>query len=155
MLHIVIDTNLLLLLAIGQSAPRFIEKHKRLRAFRSVDYELLVQVMAPASKVTATPNALTELSNLACYGVGEPLRGEIVRVLSRLMGFVEEVYLQSKVLVRDPGFGRLGLADCSLLHALDDGAVLLTDDLPLYLEARRRGWQATNFTHLREANGLL
>jgi hypothetical protein len=49
-------------------------------------------------------------------------------------------------------FGRLGLADASILRlaqGLGDLAVL-TDDIHLYLALQKRGLEPLNFNHLRE-----
>jgi hypothetical protein len=151
MRKVAVDTNLLLLLLIGSVAPDFIEKHKRLRAYTLADFRILEEDLQSADSLMATPNILTELSNLAAYGVSEPLRTKILEAMRIVISGMQESYQMSSRVVDLPEFNRLGLSDCAWFGALDLETELLTDDLALYLAALRRGFRARNFTHLREA----
>src|ERR1700674_3017507 len=62
---IILDSNLLLLFIVGTASRDYISKHKRLQAYRDVDFTLLTQMLAAAPKIVLTPNTLTEVSNLA------------------------------------------------------------------------------------------
>jgi hypothetical protein len=52
------------------------------------------------------------------------------------------------------GHRRLGLADAVTIDAIGSGAVLVTDDAPLYDAALRAGGQAELFSHHLVAAGL-
>ena len=52
-------------------------------------------------------------------------------------------------------FVRLGFTDASIAATVGQQHLLLTDDLDLYLAAQAQGAPAINFTHMREAAGLL
>ena len=98
---------------------------------------------------------MSEVSNLADYGITDPWRERIVSSIRGLVEAFTEIYEPSKQLVKRSEFGRLGLTDSAWLAVLDDAATLVTVDLDLYLEAQRQGKQAVNFHHVRLSNGLI
>lgn len=75
----------------------------------------------------------------------------MVHVLAVLIRRTEEQSVASEVAVDHPQFASLGLADSVLLMLANRGAILLTDDLPLYLAAIRSGHEAINFAHVQAA----
>ena len=150
MKRIAVDANLLLLLVVGSAAPEFVHKHKRLKAYLASDYDLLTSIVERPDRIVATPNALTEVSNLMRHGVQEPLQTKIVRAFQALVGQLDERYQPSRKIIRDPDFLQLRLADCAWLDCLDADTELITADLPLYLVAISRGHAARKFTHLRD-----
>ena len=150
MISVALDTNLLLLLVVGRVAPQLVARHKRLRTYLPTDFLLLVDTLRQADSVVTTPNALTEVSNLAGYGMTEPLRSEIYLSLRQVIDELAESYRISRLAAREPEFTRLGLCDAVWLGAIDRETILVTDDLPLYRAALDRGIAAFNFAQLRE-----
>lgn len=152
---LLVDTNLLVLLAIGSFEPGLIERHKRTRQFTVADYRLLRQFLARFRTVVSTPNVLTEASNLVDQGVGAKREG-VQALLASIIGALEEHYIPSQEGCGVEEFQRLGLADSAILHLAQSRAqsrrdlLVLTDDLHLYLALQRRGLEAVNFNHLRE-----
>jgi GntR family transcriptional regulator / MocR family aminotransferase len=61
---LILDTNLLLLLVVGLTDPRYVSAHKRLK-FQRQDFQRLQEWIDAATAVILTPNILTETSNLA------------------------------------------------------------------------------------------
>jgi hypothetical protein len=116
---VILDTNLLILLVVGATSPKYIAKHKRLKAYSKDDYALLLGIMTSASKVIVTPNILTETSNLLAH-INEPARSEIFRCFRSLIQSqaTEEHYFESNVISARAEFIRLGLADVSLLEPI-------------------------------------
>lgn len=100
--------------------------------------------------LVTTPNALTEVSNLARFGRREPLRSEVMRSLASLVASMRESYVPSNPIVTLDEFLRLGLTDTTWLACLAPSDLLLTADLNLYLAALSRGLRTINFNHLRE-----
>ncbi|MGE0701083.1 MAG: hypothetical protein AB7O57_18455 [Hyphomicrobiaceae bacterium] len=146
-----IDSNLALLLVVGRAEEGLLSRHKRLRHFGQEDYLALLGYVSVAAKIVTTPNCLTEVSNLARFGIHGP---SLDRVLSSLRVFVnacQEVHAESLGVSRDDQFDRLGLTDCAWLAMLGDGVTLLTVDDALHIEALRRGHDAVNFRHSRLA----
>jgi hypothetical protein len=156
MTAIIIDTNLLVLLVVGQTSPTYIAKHKRLKAYSKEDYELLLDVLSGAATLAVTPHILTETSNLLA-NIDEPAKSRIRVRFREMIGLetTDERRLQSKDVSRKPEFMWLGLADVSLLDACSSTETLLTADFDLHSAALARGKHSLNFTHLREAAGLL
>lgn len=148
---LLVDTNLLVLLAVGSFEPGLIERHKRTRQFTVEDYRLLRRFLARFRTVVATPNVLTEASNLIDQGTGA--KGERLQAfLASIIGVLEEEYISSREGCGVEEFQRLGLADSVILQLAQSRRDLpvLTDDLHLYLALQRRGLEAVNFSHLRE-----
>lgn len=154
-MRIALDANLLVLLIVGHRARKFVEKHKRLRQFNGDDFDLLKDVLDASDGVVATPNVLTEASNLVVYGVSEPLRSEFRQTLRELAGALLEHYQPSRIASEEPEFINLGLADCAWFGCLDSETVFITDDLDLFNAATSRGVVAYNFTLMRQERGLL
>ncbi|MGH7096446.1 MAG: PIN domain-containing protein [Stellaceae bacterium] len=146
---LILDSNLLVLLTVGTASRAYISKHKRLQAYSEADFDLLVEVIAPVSKVMVTPNTLTEASNLLGQ-IGEPVRTHIYETLRLMIKASEEIHVESGRAVEHDEFRRLGLTDAVLLELTDSSCMLLTADLDLYLAAARRGLKVVNFNHLRD-----
>lgn len=146
-----LDSNLALLLVVGRVDRRLIGgRHGRLGSFTANDYDILLGMVASAKSLLTTPNVLTEVSNLARYGMAEPYKTEIMRSLQSLVGAVVEQYLPSCEAAKTPEFTRLGLADAVWLSCLDPKTTLVTTDLGLYLALLDRGLDAVNFNHERD-----
>ena len=149
MATVLLDSNLLILLIAGISSREYIGKHRRLRAYRESDFDLLVTFIAPMSAVIVTPNILSETSNLL-GAIGEPARSHIAGTFRQLVGALQERFVEARRAVEQPEFPRLWLTDAAILTELDNSHILLTADLDLYLAASRRGYAAVNFHHLRQ-----
>ena len=149
MTRFALDANLLLLLIIGAADPAFIEKHMRLRNYGRADFEILRRALNDATEIVITPNVATEVSNIAAFGVREPLKTRIAIAMGAMFSSFAERYVRSEVAAEQPEFSRLGLTDCAALCVLDGNIALLTDDMDLYLAASNRGLEAYNFSRLR------
>ena len=145
-----IDTNLLVLLVVGETDKDLISRHRRTRAYRAQDYELLVKLINETHhQVFVTPNTLTEASNLLAQH-GEPERSRIFDVLQNLIETTEEKAVESRVAARNSNFRRLGLTDAALLEVVSASNPLITVDLKLYLAVLEKEADAAyNFTHYR------
>jgi len=144
---IYLDTNLLVLLVVGETDKKIIAKHRRCKAFDVNDYERLVGLISQIDQVLITPNTLTETSNLLAQH-GEPERSRLFEVLRLLIEEHEEIVVTSKAASRNNEFNRLGLADAVLLEVVSSSNPLITVDLPLYLAATSKdSGSAYNFRH--------
>ena len=111
-------------------------------------------MLASVETVVTTRHALSEISNIATWGIPDPWRARVVTSVRGLVEAFTEVYNPSRALVQRPEFVRVGLADCAWLALLDASTTLITVDLDLYLEALRQGLKAVNFNHERSNRGL-
>lgn len=145
---IILDSNLLLLLVVGLTSPSYIAKHKRLREYNELDFDLLMRFIGSATKIVVTPHTLAETSNLIGY-IGQPAREQIYLQLRLRLGAFDERYVESRSAGQRAEFLRLGLTDAVQLDLLTDSHTLLTVDLELYLAACRCGLKAENFNYHR------
>ena len=145
----VLDANLLVLLVVGLASPEHIAIHKRLGEYSKVDFDLLTQLLADASRIVVTPNTLTEAVNLSAH-IAEPVRSRILLVFRDWLERTQEIYVESARAMQHPAYSRLGLTDCVLLETAAQDLTIITADVGLYVEAGRQGRQAINFNHYRE-----
>lgn len=144
---IALDTNLLLLLLVDRTAPAFLTKHKRLRAYTARDFNRLLEAMRRARAVRFTPHCIAEVSNLLGHGVDDPLRTHLFRGLRAFIETSEERSQSSRSASNRPEFLRLGITDAAWLEMMDQKTILLTDDGDLHRAATALGLQVVNFTH--------
>lgn len=146
-----IDSNLLVLLVVGETDREMISRHRRTRSYRVEDYDLLVRLINDTDQpVFVTPNTLTEASNLLAQH-REPERSRIFDVLGTLIETTEEKFVESRAVTRNPDFTRLGLTDAVLLDVISASNPLITADLRLYLAASaKEEGAAFNFSHYRD-----
>jgi predicted nuclease of predicted toxin-antitoxin system len=146
--RVLIDTNLLMLLAVGIHNKGYVATHKRTSMFTGDDFEVLA-ILIDGATIVLTPHILTEASNLL-WQCAEPHKSSIRQVLADIASSCEELFLASSEVVRCTEFRKLGLTDAAVLALADDAVLLLTQDLDLYLAAQCRGIKAENFTHFRD-----
>lgn len=85
---ILIDANLLALLAVGGTSLELVAKHKKTKAFTVDDYAFLLRHIG-RKPMLVIPNIATETSNLvACHR--DPERSEALANLRRLLGSFRE-----------------------------------------------------------------
>lgn len=148
-----IDSNLLLLLAVGYTDRAQISRFDRLSAYTEPDFELLLQLVARAPRLITLPNVLTEVSNLAGK-LREPLLQAFYLVLAGKIDQLDEVQAESRRASRNVYFTRLGLTDSAIiLVAVETKCTVITTDLGLYLALEECGAGVINFNHLRQAAG--
>jgi hypothetical protein len=154
MTSIAIDTNLLLLLIVGNVRRDLVGAHRRLKSYRPSDYDLLCRLLDGAKKIIATPNTVTEVSNLLPYGVNEPLLADLMAEFRAYIRQIQEVYCKSALVVEEPEYAYLRLTDTAWLVAIDKDTSLLTADALLHEAALARGLSSTNFNHQRNLDVL-
>ena len=155
---ILLDTNVLLLLLFAVYQPTMIGR-KRLEKYSADDGALLVQYVGRFRRILTTPHVLAETSNLVRQIVNGRLRTELFAKLHpqfclSLPDSFEQCTVDGRHIDGEL-FGRLGLTDSGLAALVQTEQLLLTDDLDLYVAANSNGGIAINFTHMREAAGLV
>lgn len=144
---VLLDSNLLLLMVVGNYDFRRISKFKRTSQFNSDDYELLMRISEKFAQMCTTPNIMTEVDNLGRQlnqSEWEGFAASMNDVASRLV----EISEPSMQVTKEPRFPRLGLTDTAILMNLK-AQLLLTDDLKLEGMARSAGLASINFNNLR------
>jgi hypothetical protein len=135
--RVAVDTNLWTLMIAGVYHPLYIEKSRRARAYERGQFDALTRVVARFSTLCATPQVLSEVSNLVRQESAHALPG-LWRAFRTLLTTVEEIAIPSLGLALDELAPAFGLADMSLSRLADDGCVILTADarLAAYLWGR-------------------
>lgn len=154
---VMLDTNLLLLYVFSRFLPDMIGT-SRLAAYDSDSADLLQQYLVRFERILTTAHVLAETSNLA----RQMVKGEKWKVMSEavfpLFCLPERSALKPLVVITETinpmHFSKLGLTDAALAHSAASH-LLLTADFDLYCEVVSNGKDAVNFTHMREAAGLL
>ena len=144
---LLVDTNLLLLLIIGNYRVDRIRTFKRTMKYERRDYNLLRLVMKRFRSVFTTPNIMTETDNL-----GRQLESRehaaFSLEFSKFARVAVEISQASASIVGNRDYPRLGLADAVSTVAVKS-CLLLSDDLTLCLAVQHNRLDAINFNHLR------
>ena len=137
----------MLLYLIGRTNRSRIAKFKRTQAYTVEDFDLLDRFMAEFKTLITTPHILTEVSNLGDLHGQERdgFRAWFVRVVEES----REHYEESRLLVKEGCFRRLGLTDAAIAALARHNYLFLTDDFDLYSTLVGHGADAINFNHLR------
>ena len=148
----IVDTNLLVLLVVGNVNPDLIAKHRRLDGYTVADFKVLLELVNLVDRVFVTPNTLTEASNLLGQH-GEPERSLLMEGLRALIEGSEEIVISSAQASANSVFPSLGLTDAALLEAVSEERPLVTVDARLYSLASTKGQNAAwDFQAEREAD---
>lgn len=149
--RLLIDSNLLLLLFVGQYDPTRIERFKRTDQFTIEDFELLVEYIKQFREVVTTPSILTEVSNLLGQ-LPENLKYLFWQHFGRGLKNLNEHYTRSQELGGEKGFSRFGLTDTAILKAANETCRVLTDDFRLAQYLIGHNIDVINFNHLRTSD---
>lgn len=144
-----LDANLIVLLAVGNTYLRLISGHKRLRAYRPGDFEILERLLSTASEITSLPNAWAEASNLLGPNNNDHQSAAIFMTFQNLVQKFGCKYIPSSTAATRAEFKFLGLTDCALLELAKLDFTILSVDVKLCNAAQSAGLRAQNFNHLR------
>jgi len=148
---LLIDTNLLVLYAVGTVNRNRIETFKRTRQYTQSDYELLIRVLDSFKPLYTLAHVLAEVSNLTDLPGPEKLR--IRAILKQTISLLEEVEMPSARASEDSLYPRLGLVDAAISAVVRARhCAVLTDDFDLYTMLGRDRVPVLNFTHIRASN---
>jgi len=154
--HLVLDTNVFLLLIVGLADTRYIASHDNTRAFDLEDFRILQRPIKLFDGFIMNQAVLAQTSNLMMQ-YREPGRSRISNVFRQLVRNSHEVQIKSAAAVDRAEFLWLGFTDSVLLEIQKDYLVFLTADANLYRAAYVGGGFAEtwNFNHIREAERQL
>ena len=143
-----IDSNLLILLFVGEFMPEQIPKFKRTKQFVENDYHLIRAFFNTFTLRVTTPNILTGISNLAGY-FAPGLKERFFRSLQTSFELLNEQYLPSQTGASSPIFPRIGLTDSIIGQVAAQRYLVATDDLALANYLGSIEADVINFNHLR------
>jgi hypothetical protein len=129
--------------------------HKRLTAYTTEDFDLLVKTIGRFQSIVVLPNTLTEVSNLSRH-FPDPGKTLIAIKMQTFVRACAEKFVPSLTAISRPEFMKLGHTDAALLEFASiktDGPAptLLTADLDLAIAAEMKGYSVRNFNYCRNA----
>jgi hypothetical protein len=142
---IIIDTNLLLLLAIGLYNPNRIVTFKRTSKFDATIFQAVVTVVKQFEQRYTTPYLVAELDNISRM---LPMHEWIAisRIMQTLVPSLIEICDGSSSVLAHALHAEIGVADCSIAMVPD--TLIFTDDLPLASRLQGMGRDVLNIGHL-------
>ena len=149
MKSVIVDTNVLVLLIVGQAAPEKIGSHRRLRAFDEADFRNLSKLLSQFGKHITVPNVLTEASNLIGSGDQEIAPG-CCEALGVYGCKTAETYIESKQVICSEDYLELGLADAAVISAaMRSRSEVITTDRKLFGTLESHGARTHNLFHFK------
>jgi len=145
--RLILDSNLLLLLAVGAFDLRLISSFKRLSNFTSDDFRLL-RDFSSSYQLWATPHIFTEVSNLA-NSLPERVRTPFLAYFASVIQAIVEPFTASTELSADAAFSLFGLTDAALCR-LAPTALILTEDGRLRAYMARQGNRAIGLAEVKQ-----
>lgn len=146
---LLLDTNLLLVLAIGQSDPLLIGRHKKASGYHAEDHDLLFGLIEAFAPCITTPHILTEVSNLLGQFSG-PQKAALFESFADLIRLLIEHHAPSRDLVGHDQFYEFGLADMGILEvATREGSLVISADSRLVSYLNRAGVHAFDYEWIR------
>ena len=146
--RLLVDTNLLVLFAVGTVNRNRIASFKRTSKYTTQDFDLLLRVLGQWKSLCSVAHVLSEVSNLTdLTGAERPIART---ALKQTISILSEMTLSSVRASEDPLYAALGLVDASIAAvAREHRCSVLTDDLDLFLRLQRDKVEVLNFTYLR------
>lgn len=143
---IAIDAQLLVLLVVGLTDVRYIDRHKRTaRVYNSKSFVLIRDLVVRAPRIIVTAHILTEASN-HLRQAADPMRSEIMLTFRALIDRAEETAVSGRIAAASPNFIRLGLTDTAISSLDPAEKELLTVDHDLHVACARSGFDVVNLT---------
>ncbi len=124
--HLIIDTNILLLLVIGAvEEGRHIGNSKRLKAFSITDYDNILRIIRDYDKIFITPYIATEVSNL--IDLDGHARILAFQIAKNLFSVFEQIEVSIGQDCESDLFLEFGITDNSLIRLAPDYFILTSD----------------------------
>ena len=142
------DTNILLLLFVGNVDPKRIQHFKRTTQFTIEDYILLKKLLSYFERIVSTPNILSEINSLSGQ-LGDPFKSHFFVRFSKEIELVDERYVRSIDAATMGEFAKFGLTDSVTIGLSNGRFLVLTDDFKLCQYLARSGVDTINFNHIR------
>ncbi|MFP4052977.1 MAG: hypothetical protein ACLFV7_03835 [Phycisphaerae bacterium] len=141
----VLDTNVLLLLLVGETDPKLIPRIARLSHYSIPAYRKLKRSLAMTRGLLVTPHVFSELSNLPFQDIKGPLRERFVAIMRLVLGRFEERSVEMETILKHPLLEKIGVTDVSLAEAgRRRDTVIVTDDFRAAGMLERQGCRVFN-----------
>jgi hypothetical protein len=147
---LLVDTNLLLVYAIGKYDVDILERQTfdRVAAYTREDFDLLTRLMSIFTKRVTTPHVLTEVSNWIGQ-LRQQQKQDCWRIFPQTFSDIIEQQFDSLDLSKEDHFSFLGLTDTALARIANE-FLILTDDARFIGHMNNLRLDALNFNHIRQ-----
>lgn len=145
MTGVALDTNLMILLCLGQSSRRHIGRHERIKNYTPSDYDTLLDLASQCDVIVSTPFSMSQVSDPLNISHKRPHNREIVMTYCKLAAMVDERFVPTAELCIRDEFNSFGLADTAWFSTLDDDTMFYSADEDLVNYARALGKRAIWF----------
>lgn len=145
---VLIDANILLLLAVGLFDKRVISSFKHTKKFTPEDFDTLEIFLSNFNVFVTTPNIVTEVGNLSGH-LAENRKEAYSQVFSNLIKRLKEFYVVSADVTEMKEFTKLGITDAGIVRLAEEDLFVLTDDFALSQTLEKKGVSVFNFNHIR------
>jgi hypothetical protein len=140
---IVIDTNLMVLLIVGNYDEGRISEFKRTIAYTPSDYRLVLELASRFDKRITSPNILTEMDNLSRQ-MPEKDHAKLAVSTRSILDTLIEIYTKSSDATQETYYSKYGLTD-SITIGLSQDCLVLTDDFRLYNRPRSHKYKSSSY----------
>ena len=144
---VLLDTNLMVLLAVGLYRRDRISSFKQTIQYTEDDFTLVARIVGSFARRITTPHILAEADNLTRQLPGRE-HGAVAAIMAPLIEDQFEIYSPSAAAVRHERYSNLGLTDCVTIAAANE-ILVITDDFRLSNVLSHLGHDAININHIR------
>jgi hypothetical protein len=146
--YTVLNTNLLVLYAMGLFDMNQTEKNNRTKAFTKHDFLMLYYEVKKFGGIVTTFNILTETTNLTANG-NEVFKQDFFSKFEITIDLMDKHYFKSKELSKNKEFKKFGLAYSLIAHLASQGYLVITDDFRLSTYLTGINLPVINFNYVR------
>lgn len=153
--EIIIDTNRLLLLLIGNYDESEGSDFLKRFDYSKEDYKILKNFISQLNiKIVITPQILSEISNLLNKNI-KPEKSferviEWLVKISRLLKETKESYIEKNIILNEDIVKKLGFTDTSIIiSSRNNGFPVLTGDIRLYGECNKKRLDTISYDVLK------
>jgi hypothetical protein len=141
--QLILDSSLLLILAVGKLEPHRLGRDARLKAYTPADYELLRAYSAMFPTRVTTPHVLAEVSNHL-----DLINPSLLPALGAALidwNPLRESWIPARTLAARDEYPVVGLTDTAILHAARPKTVVMTSDRHLWAELIKQRRNALHY----------
>ncbi|OGF58921.1 MAG: hypothetical protein A2Y62_04520 [Candidatus Fischerbacteria bacterium RBG_13_37_8] len=142
---IILDTNVFLLFIMGLLNPEKISSHKRTSIFTVNHFTYLEAVIRNYKNILICPNIITEIDNLLQNSFTGDDKFRYLIITKEIFTKSIEKYYESKIVITDWEYERLGITDAVILRMAKEADLLVSGDSTLCDYAKSLGITILDF----------
>lgn len=144
MREVLLDTNVFILLLIGQIKPENISGHKRTSVYNKDHFDYLLGLISNFDHILISPNVATEVDNLLNNFTGDE-KYMYLSLTRHIFKTSIEKYIQTSQVVEQWHYDTLGVTDSAILMMAQNCDLLISGDSELCDYAKSFGIEVFDF----------